>query len=121
MDNIIFKLNFSVFTKIVNNKFFRFLELDDMIFLDKTTRKKLKIVKRDCLVNLNKATAIFKKLKNYDYLADAFIALSVEYNSFNNFIKDKYYLFLAERLIKRYNLKGLEENLSKIKKQRQKY
>lgn len=101
--------------RLANTKIFRWLGMDDFFVLNKESRQKLRDVRRDCLNNLHKAINIFKQLKSNDYLADALLAISTEHHSFQNPIRAKWYLFLAERLIKKYKIKELEGNLALMK------
>jgi len=101
--------------RLANMKIFRWLGVDDFFVLDKTARRKLKEVKKDCLNNLHKAITILRQLKSYDYLADALLAISTEHHSFQNPIRAKLYLIFAERLIKKHKIKELEGNLALMK------
>lgn len=104
------------YARLANVKFFRWIGIDDLFVLNKEDRNKLKTVKNDCLTNLYKAIALFKKYKNYDYLADALLALSTEYRSFQSPIRSRFYLAQAERLIKKYKITELEANLALMKR-----
>jgi hypothetical protein len=111
-----FKSKSPFYARLANMKIFRWVGVDDFFVLNKTARNKLKIVKRDCLTNLHKAISLFKQSKNYDYLADALLALSTEHRSFQNPIRSRLYLAQAEKLIKKHKITELEGNLALMKK-----
>lgn len=110
-----FKSKSPFHARLANMKFFQWIGLDDFFVLDKVARKKLRTVRKDCITNLHKSISLFRKSKNYDYLADALLAISTEHHSFQNPIRAKFYLIWAERLIKKYDIKALKENLMHIK------
>ncbi len=111
-----FKSKSPFYARLANTKVFRWIGIDDSFVLNKVAREKLKTVKRDCLTNLQKAIAIFKKYKNYDYLADALLALSTEHRSFQSPIRSRLYLAQAERLIREHKISELEGNLALMKR-----
>lgn len=111
-----FRSKSSFHAKLANMYIFRWLGVDDYFVLDATARKKLKIARRDCLSMLHRAASLFKKERSYVYLADTFLALSTEHHSFVNPIRARYYAWRAERLIKKHEIKELEDNLALTKR-----
>lgn len=111
-----FKSKSPFHARLAGMKVFRWIGVDDFFVLNKDARDKLKTVKRDCLTNLYKAASLFKQSKSYGYLADALLALSTEYRSFQSPIRSRFYFTQAEKLIRKHKLIELEGNLALMKR-----
>lgn len=107
-----------LYSKLANLYISRWLGIDDYLLLNKTGRARLKRAKMDCLSSLYQAKKLFEKSSHYDYLADIFLALASEHSSFYNPTRAKFYSICAEKLIKKYQIVGLEDNLRSIKSRR---
>ena len=98
-------------SKIANLKIIRFLNLDDIFLLNKSSRNRVTEVKKECLRYLNEAVKYFKQEKDWKFLADTYLTLAVEHHSFNSPIKSKIARFKAKQLIKNHKMLELEQRL----------
>lgn len=102
-------------SKIAMLKIIRFLNLDLFFSIDKESRKRAVIIKKDSIKYIKQAIKCFKEEKAWGNLTDAYLALAMEHRSFNNPFRSKYALYKAEKTIKKYNLDDLRERLNLFK------
>ena len=103
-------------SKIANYKIIRFLNIDDVLLLDKKSRTRTKDVRRTCLRCFKESIKYYKQDKAWSFLADCYLSLCLEYHSFNSPIRSKITLYKAVRVIKKYKVKSLDNRLESMKK-----
>lgn len=101
--------------RVANYRIMRFLDLDDLFLLDKKSRDRVREVKRDCLICFRESIKYYKQEKAWNFLADCYISLSLEYHSFNSPIRSRIFLSKAQRLIKTYKINDLDKRLKSVK------
>lgn len=102
--------------KISKYKLVRFLDIDDLFLLNKKSRKRTREVRRDSLKCFHEAIKYYTQSKAWDFLAECYISLGLEYHSFNSPIRSKISLYKASVLIKKYKITGLNDRLKSISK-----
>jgi hypothetical protein len=102
-------------SKIAMLKIIRFLNLDLFLLVDKESRKRAFAIKKDSIRYIKEAIRCFKEEKAWGNLADAYLALSTEYRSFNSPIRSKIALYNSEKIIERHELNNLIERLKLFK------
>lgn len=98
-------------SKISNLKIIKFLGLNNSLIIDKTIRVRTYKLKKDCIKYLEKACELFRQQKQWYYLANCYLTLSIEHRSFYNPFRSKLAIFKAKKLIKKYKILGLEEKM----------
>jgi hypothetical protein len=101
--------------RLANYKITRFLDLDDMFLFDISSRKRIHNARRECFDCLKEAVKYAKQEDDHDSLADCYLTLALEHHSFNNPIRSKLFLCKARRLIKKYGLDRLIDQMEGIK------
>lgn len=96
-------------------KIFRFLNLDNLLLLDKESRKRNLGIKKDCLMYIHQAIRCFKEDKAWNNLADSYLALATEQHLFNNPFRCWYALYMAEKIINKHNLTDMLARLKPFK------
>jgi hypothetical protein len=98
-------------SKIAMLKIIRFLNLDLLFLIDKESRKKAFAIRKDSIRYIKEAIRCFKEEEAWGNLADAYLALSTEYKSFNSPIRSSYALYKAEKITERYKIANMIERL----------
>ncbi len=98
-------------SKIAMLKIIRFLNLDLLFLIDKESRKKAIAVRKDSIKYIKEAIKCFKEERAWGNLADAYLALSTEYRSFNSPIRSRYALYKSEKITDRYKIADMVERL----------
>lgn len=101
-------------SKIANMWLVRLLNLDDLFLLSKTSRKRIRNIKKDCLKYLRLAVKYFKKEKSWKFLANCYLTLAVEHHSFNSPLRSKLSIYKAKRIIKKHKITGLNDRLNSV-------
>jgi hypothetical protein len=103
-------------SKIAKYKVMSFLDIDNFLLLDKKSRKKIREVRKTSLNCFKEAIKYYTQEKAWKFLAECYISLGLEHHSFNSPLRSNSALYKAERLIKKYKIKGLDERLESMKK-----
>ncbi len=98
-------------SKIAMLKIIRFLNMDLFFLIDKESRKRSVAISKDSIRYIKEAIRCFKEEQAWGNLADAYLALSTEYKSFNSPIRSRYALYKAEKLTTKYHLEIMVERL----------
>ena len=98
-------------SKIAMLKIIRFLNLDLLFLIDKESRKKAFAIRKDSIRYIKEAIRCFKEEEAWGNLADAYLALSTEYKSFNSPIRSSYAFYKAEKITERYKIANMIERL----------
>lgn len=91
--------------KIGNFVVVRWLGLDDLLIMNKKSRKHLHGVKNDCLKSLHSAVKLFKNEKATVYVVETYFDLVLEHHSFNDSVRSKFYLWYGWILMKWFHIK----------------
>ncbi len=102
-------------SKIAMFKIIRFLNLDLFFLVDKESRKRAFAIKKDSIRYIKEAIRCFKEEKARGNLADAYLALSTEYKSFNSPIRSRYALYKTEKITREHQLENMIERLKLCK------
>ena len=98
-------------SKMAMMKIIRFLNLDLLFLIDKESRKKAVTIRKDSIRYIKEAIRCFKEEQAWGNLADAYLALSTEYRSFNSPIRSRYALYKSERITARHKITNMIERI----------
>jgi hypothetical protein len=98
-------------SKIAMLKIIRFLNMDILFLIDKESRKRAVAIRKDSIRYIKEAIRCFKEEQAWGNLADAYLALSTEYRSFNSPIRSRYALYKSEKLTDEHKLENMVERL----------